>query len=317
VRVARIARFGGPEVLVPGTAPDPVPGAGEVLIDVHWAGVTFADTLLRAGAPGPFGGAPPLVPGNGVAGVVAAAGPGADPGLVGARVVSSTGGGGGYAERVAVPAAGLVPVPDGLALDAAAALLADGRTALLLVRAAGVRAGERVLVEAAAGGLGTVLVQVARDAGARVVAAAGGPDKLALARSLGAEEAVDYRRAGWAAEAGGVDVAFDGVGGAIGRAAFGLVAPGGRMVAYGAASGEWAAPSPAEAARRGVTLVRLERPPPAALVALAAEALGLAAAGRIRPVIGARVPLARAADAHAALEARATTGKTLLDVRAA
>jgi NADPH2:quinone reductase len=317
VRVARIDRVGGPEVLVPATAPDPVAGPGEVVVDVHWAGVTFADTRLRAGAPGPFAGTPPLVPGNGVAGAVAEVGAGVDPALAGTRVVTATGGAGGYAERVAVPAEGLVPVPDGLGLDAAAALLADGRTALLLARAAGVRAGERVLVEAAAGGLGTVLVQVARDAGARVVAAAGGADKLALARSLGAEEAVDYRRPGWAGEVGPVDVAFDGVGGAVGRDAFGLVAPGGRMVTYGAASGEWATPSPEQAARRGVTLVAPGRPAPVALAALTAEALAMAVAGRIRPVIGARVPLERAADAHAALEARATMGKTLLDVRAA
>ncbi len=316
MRVARIDRFGGPAVLIPATAPDPVAGPGEVVVDVHWAGVTFADTRLRAGAPGPFTGTPPLVPGNGVAGVVAAVGDGVEPALVGTRVVSGTGGAGGYAERVAVPAGGLVPVPDGLPLDDAAALLADGRTALLLARAARIRAGERVLVEAAAGGLGTVLVQVARDAGARVVAAAGGGDKLALARALGAEEAVDYRRPGWAEDVGPVDVAFDGVGGAIGRAAFGLVAPGGRIVTYGAASGEWAAPSPEEAADRGVTAVHLERPAPETLMALTAEALALAAAGRIRAVIGARVPLSRAADAHAALEARATMGKTLLDARA-
>ena len=252
MRVARIDRFGGPEVLVDAEAPEPVAAHGQAVIDVAFAGVTFADTRLRAGAPGPFTGTPPLVPGNGVAGVVAAVGAGVDASLVGARVVSSTGGAGGYAERVAVDAAAMTAVPDALPLDAAAALMADGRTALLLTRAAGIRPGDRVLVEAAAGGLGTLLVQTAAAAGARVVAAAGGPPKLALARALGAHEAVDYRDPGWPERVreavGELDVVFDGVGGAVGRAAFGLLARGGRMVGYGMASGEWAAPPPDEAA---------------------------------------------------------------------
>jgi NADPH2:quinone reductase len=196
--------------------------------------------------------------------------------------------------------------------------MADGRTALLLTRAAGIRPGDRVLVEAAAGGLGTLLVQTAAAAGARVVAAAGGPPKLALARALGAHEAVDYRDPGWPERVreavGELDVVFDGVGGAVGRAAFGLLARGGRMVGYGMASGEWAAPPPDEAAGRGVTLVPLGRPDPDEMAALVRDALAEGAAGRLRPVIGRRVPLARAAEAHAALESRATLGKTLLVV---
>ena len=121
MRVARIDRFGGPEALVDAEAPEPVAAHGQAVIDVAFAGVTFADTRLRAGAPGPFTGTPPLVPGNGVAGAVAAVGAGVDASLVGARVVSSTGGAGGYAERVAVDAAAMTAVPDALPLDAAAA----------------------------------------------------------------------------------------------------------------------------------------------------------------------------------------------------
>src|SRR4029079_17320765 len=102
--------FGGPEVLVAGEAPDPEPGPGQVLIDVAFAGITFVETMFRATGAGPFRAEPPIVPGNGVGGTVAAIGDGVDPGLGGTRVVASTGGSGGYAERAAVDAAALVPV---------------------------------------------------------------------------------------------------------------------------------------------------------------------------------------------------------------
>ncbi len=306
--------FGGPEVLALGDAPDPVAGAGQAVVDVAHANITFVETQFRATGGGPFAGELPMIPGNGVGGVVAAVGDGVDPGLVGTRVVTSTGGSGGYAERVAVDAAGLIAVPDGLALDAAVALLADGRTATLLTRAAAPRAGERVLVEAAAGGVGTLLVQLAKAAGAHVVAAAGGERKLRLARSLGADACIDYTRDGWTERAGTVDVVFDGVGGDVGRAAFTLLGPGGRMVSFGLASGSWAGVDEAEAAARGVTLLGLTRPTPETMREATEFALAEAAAGRLRPVIGQRFPLARAADAHAAMQARETVGKTLLDV---
>ena len=272
--------------------------------------------MFRATGAGPFRAELPMVPGNGVGGTVAAIGDGVDPGLVGTRVVTSTGGSGGYAERVAVDATALVPVPEGLALDAAVALLADGRTATMLVDAAGVRGGERVLVEAAAGGVGTLIVQLARAAGARVIGAAGGERKLALATSLGADAAIDYTEPGWERTAGPVDVVFDGVGGAIARAAFGLLGDGGRMVSYGLASGAWSDVSEEEATARGVRRIGLSRPDPAASRAFTARALAAAAEGRLRPVIGACFPLACAAEAHAAIEARATVGKTLLQTDA-
>ena len=323
MRVVWLTAFGGPEVLVAGEAPDPVPGPGQALIDVAFAGITFIETMFRATGAGPFRGELPMVPGNGVGGTVAAIGDGVDPGLVGTRVVTSTGGSGGYAERAAVDAAALVPVPEGLALVVAAALLADGRTATMLVDAAGVRGGERVLVEAAAGGVGTLIVQLARAAGARVIGAAGGERKLALATSLGADTAIDYTEPGWERAAGPVDVVFDGVGVAIARAAFGMTAglwshhyDGGRMVSYGLASGAWSDVSEEEATARGVRRIGLSRPDPAASRAFTARALAAAAEGRLRPVIGARFPLACAAEAHAAIEARATVGKTLLQTDA-
>jgi NADPH2:quinone reductase len=314
MRAIWLHEFGGPDVLRIGDAPDPVAGPGQVVVDVAHANITFVETQFRATGAGPFKPELPMIPGNGVGGVVAAVGDGADPALLGTRVIASTGGAGGYAERVAVDAAGAIAVPDGLALDAAVALLADGRTATLLCRAAAPAAGERVLVEAAGGGVGSLLVQLAKATGAFVVAAAGGPRKLGLARALGADECVDYTEDGWVSRAGAVDVVFDGVGGDVGRAAFTLLRGGGRMVSFGLASGSWAGIEEPEAAARGVTLIGLTRPTPEVAREATEWVLAEAVAGRLRPAICQRFPLERAADAHTAIAARDTVGKTLLDV---
>lgn len=316
MRAVWLTEFGGPEVLVARDTPDPVPGPGQALIEVAYANITFIETQFRATGSGPYGGAaaiPPLIPGNGVGGVVGAVGDGVDPGPVGTRVVSSTGGSGGYASRVAVDAADVFPVPDGVELDAATALLADGRTATMLVRTAEPKPGERVLVEAAAGGVGSLLVQLATAAGAQVVAAAGGARKLEVARSLGAAEVVDYRSPDWTAAIEPVDLVLDGVGGEVSRAAFGLLGRGGRMLSYGLASGTWSPVTAEQAAEAGVTQLRAA-PTAEELLACTRSALDEAAAGRLRPLIGQRFPLDRAADAHAAIQSRATVGKTLLEV---
>ncbi|GAA4827627.1 zinc-binding dehydrogenase [Saccharopolyspora rosea] len=310
--------FGPPEVLVADDAPDPVAGEGQVVVEVAFANITFVETQVRAGAfPSPTGAAGlPIIPGNGVGGIIRSAGPGVDQALVGKRVVTGTGGSGGYAEHVAVDAAGVVEVPEGVPMDDAVALLADGRTATALCRAAEPRPGERVLVEAAGGGVGTLLVQLAREASTTVVAAAGGARKLDLARELGAEITVDYGAPDWTDRVrdavGGVDVVFDGVGGALGRAAFDLLAPGGRMFSFGIAAGSFPDVDDEEAARREVTITRGVPVSPEQARELTASALARAAEGRLRPVIGQRFPLAEAAKAHAAIENRATLGKTLL-----
>ncbi|MFD0747511.1 zinc-binding dehydrogenase [Phytohabitans flavus] len=296
-----------------GDAPDPVPGPGQVLIDVAYANITFIETQFRATGNGPFNLKPPFIPGNGVGGVIAGVGPDTDPALVGRRVVTSLSGTGGYASRVVVDATAPFEVPEGLALDEAVALLADGRTATMLIRTAAISSGERVLVEAAAGGVGSLAVQLAKAAGAQVVAAAGGERKLALAAELGADATVDYREPTWAERVGTLDVVLDGVGGDVAQAAFELLRPGGRMLSYGLASGSWAAISPETAAARDVRLLH-PRPTPSELREYVESALAEAAAGRLRPVIGQRFPLDRAADAHAAIESRATIGKTLLEV---
>jgi NADPH:quinone reductase len=294
VKAVVLREFGPPDRLVLEEAPDPEAGEGEVVLDVEIASITFVETQVRAGRPPVAAMAPelPVIPGNGVGA---------------GRVVSTTGGRGGYAERVAVPRAGLIEVPDGLALPQAVAVLADGRTATGLMRAAAVQPGDVVLVHAAAGGVGSLLVQMAVTAGARVIAAAGGSRKLLVARDLGADQTVDYRRSGWEERVEPVDVVLDGAGGDIARAALTRLRAGGRFVPFGAAAGRFAR-VPEDA------LVRMPRPDPATMLELTRSALAEAAAGRLRPVIGQTFPLARAADAHAAIEARETIGKTLLIV---
>jgi NADPH2:quinone reductase len=314
-----VGRFGPPDVLEPVRLPTPPVGPGQVLLDVDLASITFVETQVRAGrAPNPAL-APnlPYVPGNGVGGRVRQTGPGVDASLLGRRVVGSTGGTGGYAQAALLSTASLLDVPDALEMDQAVALLADGRTALALVQAASVQAGETVLVEAAAGGVGTLLVQLAREAGAQVVAAAGGPRKTALARQLGANLSVDYLASDWTdrirAQVGAVDVVFDGVGGAIGRTAFELVRTGGRFCAFGMASGTWLPIPDAVGERRQVRLLRGAAAwGKVDLGELARRALVEAAEGRLRAVIGQRWRLDEAAQAHAAIEGRATLGKTLL-----
>ncbi|GII86637.1 NADPH:quinone reductase [Sphaerisporangium siamense] len=322
MRAVWLREFGGPEVLVPGEAPEPIPGPGQVVIEVAVIGIPFIETQVRSGsAPVPLPRLP-IIPGNGVGGTVVAVGPGADPGLVGTRVVTSLGGSGGYAERVAAGVDGLIPVPPGLELAQAVALLADGRTAMGLARAAALRPGEWALVESAGGGVGSLLVQLAVNAGARVVAAAGSARKLDLAAELGAEVTVNYAEDGWdvrvseAVGDAGVQVVFDGVGGAVGRAAFELLPPRGRFVLYGAAGGTVTHATVAEVFARSLTLITGWQlfASPADITAMAAAALDEAVAGRLRPVIGQTFPLEKAADAHAAIEARATLGKTLLTV---
>ena len=315
MRAVVIREFGPPEVLQPADVAEVRAEPDEVVIEVEFANVTFVETQVRAGRP-PHPSMLPALPailGNGVGGTVGEGSPWA-----GRQVVASLNGTGGYAERAVAPVARLIGIPDGLATRAAVAMLSDGRTALALAGHADLRAGETVLVEAAGGGVGTLLVQIARRAGARVVALAGQPRKLALARDLGADVTVDYSHDGWERQvrdlAGQVDVVFDGVGGDIGLAAFWLLGAGGRFCPFGMASGSFAPVTPDLARDRQVTVRAGAGGSPEELAALARTALAEAAAGRLRPVVGQEFELAEAARAHAAIEARQTVGKTLLAV---
>ena len=320
MRVVQVTKFGGPEVLVPAQLPEPVAGEGELVIATVAADVLFLDTMVRGGGGGEyFPVRPPYVPGGGVAGKVVSVGDGGDPGLLNTTVIARLPGG-GYAERVVAPAGQVHEVPAGVDPVVAVALLHDGVTALGLAERSRIRPGERVLITAAGGGLGLLLVQLAKAAGARVVAAARGQRKLALIREQGADAVVDYSEADWAervmgaTDGAGLDLVLDGAGGQVGATAFSLIAPGGRFSAHGTPSGRFAAVDPGEAARRGVGFwgieaVQFDSDEHARLTG---QVLAEAAAGRLRPVIGQTFPLASAADAHAAIEARAALGKTLL-----
>jgi NADPH2:quinone reductase len=242
-QVVQVTRFGPPEVLATLSIPDPVAGPGEVVIAVSAVDVLLLDAVIRSGlAAAWFPITPPYIPGNGVAGRVSAVGEGVDPGWAGQAVIARTGGSGGsggYAEQARVQAGQLVAVPDGVSLPEAAAVLHDGATALGLAGSTGIRPGEQVLILGAAGGLGILIGQLARAAGARVIAAARGKAKLDLLAELGAGPVVDYSEADWPGQVArltggaGPDVVFDGVGGELGAAAFEMIAGGGRFSAHG------------------------------------------------------------------------------------
>jgi NADPH2:quinone reductase len=296
---------------------------------VSAADVLFLDTLIRSGrARDSFPQRPPYIPGNGVAGYVTAVGDDVSPAWIGRPVTARTGphgGANGYSERALVPASRLVPVPSGVDVRVAAALLHDGATALGLLAGTPVKPGDTVLIVGAAGGMALLLAQLARAAGARVIGAArlaGAPrraEKLEAIRRAGAEAVADYGAPDWTARVteafgAGPDVVFDGVGGTLGQAASGIVADGGRFSAHGVPGGGFTVIPARAAADRGVTVRGIEqvRYPPGRHEELIGAALVEAAAGRLRPVIGQTFPVERAADAHAALAARSTIGKTLL-----
>lgn len=317
MRVVEVTKFGGPEVLTVRELADLEAGPGQVLIDVVAVDVLYVDTSIRAGWGREwFTVTPPYVPGNGVAGVVRAVGSGVDTTWVGRRVLAYTGenGGmtpiGGYAEQAVVADGDIVRVPDRLGLPEALTLLHDGPMVVSAMTTAEVKPDERVLVLAAGGGLGTLLVPMLKDVGATVIGAARGARKLDFVREWGADHAVDYSTPDWTAAVGDVDVVFDGAGGDLGTAAFGLVRPGGRFLAYGSSAGGFATTEPP---RPGVTAIDilaigkgLDRR--AGLTEMLAKAVD----GTVAPLVGQTFPLAEAAAAHEAIAARETVGKTLL-----
>jgi NADPH2:quinone reductase len=321
VRAIQITECGGPEVLIPTELPDPAPGPGELLVDVAVAGVNYIDTYQRQGIytmPLPF------VPGVEGAGRVREVGAGVTEFAVGDRVAWANPLG-SYAELAAIPADEAVPVPDGVSDEAAVGAALQGMTAhYLLHDSHPVRAGEDVLVHAAAGGVGLLLTQWATRLGARVIATVSTAEKEELARAAGAAEVIRYTEVDdLAAEVrtltGGAGVAavYDGVGRDTFDASLASLARRGILVLFGASSGPVPPVDPQRLNAAGsVFLTRPKLHDHTAtrdeLTTRATAVYAAVAAGELDVRIGHRYPLAEARTAHEDLQGRRTTGKLLL-----
>jgi NADPH2:quinone reductase len=316
MRAVQVTRFGGPETLEVTEVDAPAAGDGRLVVDVTAAGVNFADLSRIAGRYSPAVSLP-FVPGSEVVGRAAD----------GRRVVALSFDGGGFAEKAVLDADTAVDVPDGVTDEQALALLVQGLTTWHLLRgSARLVAGESVVVNAAAGGVGSLAIQLAREFGAgRVIAAASTSDKRRLARELGADAAVDSEPAGYAErvrqanDGRGADVVLDANGGAAVTAGLDALAPFGRLVSYGDATHQGRPPvDPGQLAERNLAVAGFWLRPALALPRgyrePLAELLDLTARGRLRPITGSQYPLADAARAFADLAARRTTGKVTLRV---
>ncbi|HEY2195299.1 MAG TPA: quinone oxidoreductase [Actinomycetospora sp.] len=318
MRAVRVEAHGGPEVLVPADLPDPEPGEGEVLVDLEAVGVNYIDTYVRSGI---YPATLPTVPGLEGAGTVAAVGPGVSDVAVGDRVAFSDGPG-AYAQRAVVPAARVVPVPDAVPTELAAASLLQGMTAHYLVHDTHpVVPGDAVLVHAGAGGVGLLLCRMASRLGATVIATTSGEAKAELARGAGAHHVLRYEgfadRARELTGGRGVAVVYDGVGATTFDGSLASLRVRGVLALYGAASGP-VPPVDPQRLNSGGSLY-LTRPSlgwhiitTEALRERAAAVFAMVADGSLPIRIGGRYALDDAAQAHRDLEGRATTGKLLL-----
>jgi NADPH2:quinone reductase len=321
MRAIQLTRFGGPEVLQVVKVPKPQPGPGELLVRMHAAGVNFFEVLMRQDR---YATTPelPMIPGVEVAGVVEAIGARVANSWPGRRVAAAlfmSRGSGGYAEYVTIDERLAVSLPDGLSFAAAVALMVQGLTALHTLRRSPPD-GKSILVSAAAGGVGTLLVQLAKRSGAKaIVAAASTPQKLDLAASLGAGIGMDYSRPDWVAHTrditGGVDVIYDTVGGALTERLIDILAPGGELV-FGAMGRFSLGTVVLEAmlarnqSLKGFALLPLLTPEK--LQADLSDLFRLAAEGELKVILEESFSLGRASEAHRAIEERRTSGKVVL-----
>ena len=344
MRAVVLREHGGPEVLREEALPVPVPGPGEVRIKIAAVALNHMDLWVRRGGPA-FHLEYPHRLGCDIAGTIDALGPGVTGLTPGTRAVVQPGlscgtcaaclGGrdnlcrfyrilgenaqGGYAEYLTVPRVNVAPYPGELAwTDAAAAILPFLTAWQMLVRKADVAPGQTVLVHGGGSGVGVAAIQIAKLFGARVITTVGSPAKVAPARALGADEVIDYTTTDFAAETRrltdkrGVDVVIDHVGGEVFAASIRAVRTGGRIVTCGATAGFTPAIDLRHVFFRQVEILGSTMGSKADLL----EVLGHVGAGRLRPVVHEVLPLARAADAHRLLEARAAFGKVVLAVEA-
>lgn len=327
MKAIQLSRFGGTDALELVDLPTPVPGPGEVLVRVRAAGVNFAETLMRQDR---YAMTPPLpsVLGSEIAGTVESVGADVSGLEIGARVAGAMFAAnihfGGYAEFAIVPADYVVVLPDELSFEAATALMVQGLTAAYLVKQAD-PAGKTVLVNGAAGGVGSLLVQLARRAGAKtVVAAASSEKKLAFAQALGADFGVDYTQPEWTEKLTGLlggagpDIVYESVGGSIMMASLGVLAPLGQIVVYGALNiqqFDLGVPDLLGLIFKNQSLTGFAVAPlltPASLKAELGQLFDLAVSGELKVTINGTFPLAEAALAHQAIEERGTIGKLVL-----
>jgi NADPH2:quinone reductase len=312
MRAVVVTRFGGPEVLEVRDEPEPVTGPDDLLVETEAIGVNYRDIYEREGR---YGGAAPLINGVEGAGAVAA-------GQRRGKRVAWLAAPGSYAERVRGPADRAVPVPDEISTETAAAVLLQGITAqYLATNAYPIRAGDNVLIHAAAGGVGLLLTQIAKRLGARVIATTSGGEKGELAREAGADDVIGYEGFGERVReltgGEGIAVAYDGVGQSTFDESLASVRTRGTMVLFGAASGPVPPFDPMRLehegslflTRPGLRNYTSERDE---LLARAADVFSWVADGSLKVRIGARYPLAEARRAQEDLAARRTTGKLLL-----
>ena len=320
MRAVRVHAPGGPEVLQIDELPVPRPGPGEALVRIEAAGVNFIDVYKRMAL---YKLPLPATLGEEGAGTVVAVGDGGAEVREGDRVAwaSVTG---SYAERVVVPSAKLVPLPASVSVETGAATMLQGMTAHYLATSTfPLREGDRCLVHAAAGGVGLLLVQIAKRRGATVIGTAGTEEKAALARAAGADAVIIYTSQDFVAETKritggrGVDVIYDSVGKTTFLPGLDLLRPRGMMVLFGQSSGPVGPIDPQILNQKGSLF--LTRPTLGhytatrdELLARAGDLFAWIAEGRLSIRIGAQYPLAEVAEAHRALEGRRTTGKVLL-----
>jgi NADPH2:quinone reductase len=321
MQAIRIHETGGPEVMRLEEVETPTPAQGEVLIKVAAIGVNYADLAQRQGAYLTRTHTPMTV-GFEVSGTIAAHGPGVSAPPVGTRVIAFVVG--GYAEYAVASPSNIIPIPENLDFTHAAAFAVQGLTAYQTLRESGrLQAGESVLVQAAAGGVGTLAVQLARLMGAgKVIGTASNELKLDLVRRLGADAAINYTQDDWveqvrqATGGGGVDVVLEVVGGTIAELCLQCLAPYGRLVVIGSASGQRIQFSGAQLMYKNLSVVGywltawLSRPD--RIAAATIELMQYLASGNLQIVVGQTYPLADAAEAHRAIAERRTTGKVVL-----